>query len=462
MTASLQNTIERVRLLLQERYGDRIPLALVHTYGCQQNVSDGERLKGLLALMGYGFCERPEEAELILYNTCAVRENAEDRVFGNVGALKGAKRRNPGLIIGLCGCMVQQEHIAEKLKKSYPYVDLVFGTHVLSQLPEMLLQLLGEKRRVFNLSQEDAAIPEGLPIRRDPGVKAFLPVMYGCDNFCSYCVVPYVRGRERSRKPADILAEFRELLAAGYKDITLLGQNVNSYGRGLEEEISFAGLLRLLNKEEGDFRLRFMTSHPKDATFALIDTMAQCEKVCKHFHLPVQSGSDRILREMNRRYTTADYLRLIAYARERLPGITFTTDIIVGFPGETEEDFEQTLALLKRVRYDSIFSFIYSKRVGTRAASMEDPTPPEEKSRRFQRLLEVQREIGAELLESRVGSVCRVLAEGPGRSGEGWLTGRNEDNLIVDFPGGPELVGQFVTVRIEKALSWALQGRVQE
>jgi len=453
-----ENYIKKVQALLRESYGEKIPLAFVHTYGCQQNVSDGEKLKGMLALMGYGFCGSPEEAELVLFNTCAVRENAEDRVFGNVGALKKYKRRNPRMLIALCGCMVQQPHIAEKVKRSFPYVDLVFGPHALPSLPELLYAALAGKGRQFSFPKEEPSVPEGLPVLREEGVRAYLPIMYGCDNFCTYCVVPYVRGRERSRGSADILAEFTELIRSGRRDVTLLGQNVNSYGKGLSEDMDFASLLRLLNRQEGDFRLRFMTSHPKDATFALIDAMAECEKVARHFHLPVQSGSDRILSLMNRRYTAADYLKLVDYARERIPGISFTTDIIVGFPGETEEDFAATLDLLRRVRYDSIYSFIYSKRVGTRAASMEDPVSPEEKSRRFTELLRVQREIGEQILREKAGTLSRVLVEGEGKSAPGLLSGRNSENLIVEFPGDSSLTGSFADVRITGALSWALTG----
>lgn len=453
--------LSRVKALLQEKYKDFQPLALVHTYGCQQNVSDGEKIKGMLALMGYGFCENAEDAELIIYNTCAVRENAEDRVFGNVGQLKQKKRQNPNLLIALCGCMTQQEHIVEKIKKSYPYVDLIFGTHVLKELPRMLYEALTQKKRVVNISQENEEIPEGLPVIRSEKYQAYLPIMYGCNNFCTYCIVPYVRGRERSRSSAEIKKEFTELLRQGYRDITLLGQNVNSYGKGLEEEINFSSLLRLLNGIEGEFRLRFMTSHPRDASFELIDTIAECEKVCPHFHLPVQSGSDRILKEMNRHYTREDYLRLIDYAKMKIPEISFTSDIIVGFPGETEEDFQQTLSLIKEVEYDSLFSFIYSKRVGTRAAEMPDETSPEEKSDRFQRLLALQREIGSKKLSAYVGRVCRVLVDSRDKYEMGYLSGRTENFIIVNFPftdGAEKKIGQFVNIKITKALNWALIG----
>lgn len=455
--ASASADIAAVQSILQERYGDYIPLAYVHTFGCQQNVSDGEKIKGILALLGYGFTDTPDEARLILLNTCAVREHAEERVFGTIGAYKALKKKHPDLKIGLCGCMTQQEHIAEKIKKSYPQVDLVFGTNALDRLPHLLRQVLGEPTRVIDL-KASVGITEGIPVKREEnGFQAWLPIMYGCNNFCTYCVVPYVRGREVSRKSADILAEFTELVNSGVKEITLLGQNVNSYGKGLDEDINFSKLLRKLNAVEGDFRIRFMTSHPKDATFELIDTIAECEKMSAHFHLPVQSGSDTILAQMNRHYTVEQYLRLIDYARERIPNIAFTSDIIVGFPGETEEDFQKTLRLMEYVRFDSVFSFIYSKRVGTKAAEMEDPTPPEEKTDRIQRLLALQREIGNGRCQDYVGKICRVLAEGPGRN-EGMLTGRNEGYMLVDFPGTPDQIGQFVDVKVTKALGWALVG----
>ena len=342
----------QVRELLAARY-DHPPMAYVHSFGCQQNQSDGEKIAGMLAQMGYGFTDAPEQADLVIYNTCAVRENAEDRVFGNVGALKSAKKRRAGMLIGLCGCMMQQQAVADKIKKSYPYVDLVFGTHALHTLPELLYRrLLGENRQ-FSTENARGEIIEGVPLRRSGLIKANLPVMYGCDNFCTYCIVPYVRGRERSRNPGDVLNEARALVGQGYRELLLLGQNVNSYGKGLSEPINFAALLRRVNEIEDDFWIRFMTSHPKDCTHELIDTIAACNKVCRHIHLPVQSGSDRILAAMNRHYTVAHYLELIDYARARIPGVTFSSDIIVGFPGETRADFEQTLELIKRVRFNA-------------------------------------------------------------------------------------------------------------
>jgi tRNA-2-methylthio-N6-dimethylallyladenosine synthase len=454
--------MEKVKAILHQRYNDQIPMAHVHSYGCQQNVSDGEKIKGMLALMGYGFCETAQEADLVLYNTCAVRENAEDRVFGNVGALKHCKRRNPNLLIGLCGCMMQQEHIAQRVKKSFPYVDFVFGTHVLHRFPEILYRTLTSQKRVFETPESDGMIAEHLPIRRDGTIKAWVPIMYGCNNFCTYCIVPYVRGRERSRASEEILSEIRRLIADGYKEITLLGQNVNSYGKGLEESINFSELLRKINAIEGDFRIRFMTSHPKDATTELIDTIAECEKVCKHLHLPVQSGSDRILKLMNRHYTKEEYLSLIRYAKEKIPDISFTSDIIVGFPGETREDFLETLDLIRTVEYDSLFTFIYSKRVGTKAAQMDDPISDQEKSDWFTELLEVQKEIGCNRYDRYVGKTVRVLVDGEGKTGPGYLTGRTNQFIIVDFPGKPEWIGHFVDVTITKALNWALLGEIAD
>ncbi len=450
---------EQVRALLEELYPVP-PLAYVHSYGCQGNVSDGEKLKGMLADMGYGFCDQAEQADLVLFNTCAIRENAEDRIFGNVGALKRWKAQSPKHKLLLCGCMMQQPHIVEKLKQSYPYVDLIFGTHVIHQLPELLLSVLQQHKRVFYTPESDGVIAEGLPIRRDGTLKAWVPIMYGCNNFCTYCIVPYVKGRERSRQPEAILAEVRQLVEQGYKEITLLGQNVNSYGKTLEHPISFAQLLTQIDAIPGDFRIRFMTSHPKDATKELFDVMAKSQKICHHLHLPVQCGSDRILQAMNRRYTVEQYLGLIDYARSVMPDISFTTDIIVGFPGETLEDFQGTMELLKKVRYDSLFSFIYSKRVGTKAASMPDDTPHSVKSDRLQQLLALQRTIGEEVLSEYVGKTLRILVDGAGKSGEGYLTGRTDQYLIVDFPGDSALIGQFVTVKITKALNWALLGEL--
>ena len=422
------------------RHYDTPPLAFVHSYGCQQNVNDGERIKGVLVDIGYGLCDVPEDADLILFNTCAVREHAEQRVFGNVGALKGLKEKKPGLIIGLCGCMANQKQVVEKLRRSYPYVDLVFGVDGIDTLPALLARKLEEKKRIL---------------------RAWLPIMYGCDNFCTYCIVPYVRGREKSRRPGDILAEFKGLVAAGYKEITLLGQNVNSYGKGLdaEEKMDFSDLLNLLCAVPGDYHIRFMTSHPKDASRKLIDTIAAQPHLCKHLHLPVQCGSDRLLEKMNRHYTVEHYLDLIEYARARVPGITFSSDIIVGFPGETEEDFQGTLDLVRRVGYMQLFTFIYSKREGTPAASYPDPTPRAEKTDRMARLLKTQDEIAMALVKAQVGQTVRVLVEGSGRA-EGTLSGRLDNNLTVEFAGEEALLGQYARVKLTGARATVLLGEL--
>lgn len=439
---------------------DTPPLAYVHSYGCQQNVNDGERIKGVLTDIGYGLCDAPEQADLILFNTCAVREHAEQRVFGNVGALKGLKEKKPGLIIGLCGCMANQTHVVEKLRRSYPYVDLVFGVDGIDTLPQLLAQKLRTHKRVLLQPAQRPVIVENIPIRRESEFRAWLPIMYGCDNFCTYCIVPYVRGREKSRRPEDILAEFRGLVQAGYKEITLLGQNVNSYGKGLEEQIDFSDLLNLLCSVPGDYHIRFMTSHPKDASHKLIDTIAAQPKLCKHLHLPVQCGSDRVLAQMNRRYTVEQYMELIEYARSRVPGITFSSDIIVGFPGETEEDFQGTLDLVKKVGYMQLFTFIYSKRTGTKAADMPDETPRSEKTDRMARLLKTQDEIAMGLVKAQVGQTVRVLVEGFGRV-EGTLTGRLDNNLTVEFAADPALLGQYAKVKLTSARATVLLGQLE-
>ena len=436
------------------------PLAYVHSFGCQQNVNDGEKIKGVLADIGYGMCDSVEEADLILFNTCAVREHAEQRVFGNVGALKRLKKDKPGLIIGLCGCMAQQQSIVDKIRESYPFVDIVFGVNGIDTLPQLLCEKsAGNKKRILLTPTERAEVVEETPIRRDSNFRAWLPIMYGCDNFCTYCIVPYVRGRERSRRSADILAEFKELVAAGYKEITLLGQNVNSYGKGLEEQIDFSDLLNLLCTVPGDYHIRFMTSHPKDASRKLIDTIAAQDKICNHLHLPVQSGSGRILAQMNRHYTVAQYLELMDYAKEKIPGITFSSDIIVGFPGETEEDFEGTLELIRKVGYMQLFTFIYSKRSGTKAATMPDPITRKEKTDRMARLLSVQDEIARKLVADMTDQTQRVLVEGPGRD-EGTLSGRLTNNLVVEFAAEPSLVGSYAMVHLTGSRGTVLKGEL--
>lgn len=456
------NFAEKVKAVLSYRYYEKTPKAYIHTYGCQGNVADSERIMGMLKSMGYEFTEELSEADFILYNTCAVREHAEDRVFGNIGILKKYKEANRKLVIAMCGCMMQQEHIREKIYKSYPYVDLVFGTHVLYKLPELLYETLNGSKRVVCAPNEAGKIAEGIPIYRDRGVKAWLPIMYGCDNFCTYCIVPYVRGRERSREPEDILLEAKEIISKGYKDITLLGQNVNSYGKNNKSDMNFARLLREVNSLDGDFIIRFMTSHPKDCTKELIDAVAECDKVAKHIHLPVQSGNDRVLKAMNRHYDRAKYIELINYAKEKIPNLSLTSDIIVGFPGETYEDFLDTVSLIKEVEFTSLFTFIYSKRVGTKAASMDDPVSREEKGRWFKELCDVQEEIAAKRTGTMLGKTYRVLVEGESKNKENYLSGRTDGNIIIEFPADKTLISKFVNVKVTESLNWILRGEVQK
>ncbi len=448
---------ERVRAHYAAKYADRLPLACVRTFGCQQNVADSERIKGMLAEMGFGFTDLPDEADVILFNTCAVREHASDRVFGNVGALKHIKRRRPDTVIAVCGCMVQQPHVAKKLRESYPFVSLVFGTHVIHRFPELLWGAMTERGQLSVTPDSDGVIVEGLPVCRDGRFKAWLSIMNGCNNFCTYCIVPYVRGRERSRQPEAILAEARELAAAGYKEITLLGQNVNSYGKGEDHGVNFAELLRRINAIPGDFTVRFMTSHPKDATRELFDTIAACEKVSHHFHLPFQSGNDRVLAAMNRRYTRAQYLELVRYARAVVPDISFTSDVIVGFPGETREEFEDTLSLVKEVGFTSLFTFIYSPRKGTPAAELPDPVPLKEKTAWLQELTALQETISGERLAAYVGTTQRALLE---TVAEGYLEARLPDNSVVRVQGDEALIGRYATVRISEARSWIMTGDI--
>lgn len=430
---------ERVREIVMNKYGYK-PLAFVHTYGCQQNVSDSEHLKGYLELMGYGFTDDLNEADLVLYNTCAVREHAETRVFGNVGILKANKRQRPNMLICMCGCMAQQTKVSDRIRKSYPYVDILFGTQVRHKFPEFVYRKLTLGKRVFENPKDDSGIFEGIPVHRDGTFKKWLPIMQGCNNFCTYCIVPYVRGREFSREPEDVLAEAKELINSGAKEIMLLGQNVNSYGKNCQHKMTFAGLLREINALEGDFRIRFMTSHPKDCSDELLVAMSECEKVERHLHLPVQCGSDRVLKAMNRHYDSASYLKLIDRARELMPNIQFTSDIIVGFPGETEEDFTKTVELIKRVEYYSLFTFIFSPRPGTPAAEMPDTESKEDKSRRFSEMLKVQEEVSLRLNKALIGKKVRLLIE---EADGDMLIGRSSENLVVRIAGKPEDLGTF-------------------
>ena len=449
----------RVRRSLGE--GERF--AMVDTYGCQQNESDSEILRGCLRDMGYTITREEEKADVIVVNTCAVREHAQMRVFGNVGALVHIKRVHPERIVVLCGCMAQSPEIREMVRKSYRVVDLCFGPHDLWRFPELFEKTLqvhglpGSRSRVFEATDAET-VAEGLPRARDGSVKAWLTIMNGCNNFCSYCIVPYVRGRERSRRSEDVVAEARSLVEAGYRDITLLGQNVNSYGRGLAEECDFADLLRKINAIKGDFRIRFMTSHPKDATEKLFAAMAECEKVAPHLHLPVQSGSDRILKAMNRGYTAEKYLRQVELARRYVPELVLTTDVIVGFPGETEEDFLATLALTEQVGYDSMFTFIYSRRPGTAAARWEDDTPRPVIQDRFDRLLQSANAVSAALHRAQEGKVVRVLIDGEAKNGDYTLSSRTAGGRLVHLRGGSELIGRWAHVRIAGSNTYALFG----
>ncbi len=422
------------------------PKAHIVTFGCQQNVSDSERIKGMLTLCGYELTDDMESADFILFNTCAVREHAEDRVYGNVGAVKQYKRKNPNLILAVCGCMVQQQTVSDRFYKSYPYVDILFGTQVQHRLPEFIYRRLTGGKRVYELTLDNGDIVENVPVCRDGDIKGWLPIMYGCDNFCTYCIVPYVRGRERSREPEEILAEAKKMIDSGYKEIMLLGQNVNSYGKNCKADINFAKLLRMINDIEGDFRIRFMTSHPKDCTIELLDAIRDCKKVERHIHLPFQSGSSRILKLMNRRYDREGYLQLIKAARERIPDVEFTSDIIVGFPGESYEDFLETLSLVRQVRFYSLFTFIYSSRIGTPAADMPDPVSREQKGRWFSELLRVQDEISKQLNSELVGKTVRVLCEEVTANGK--ICGKTAGYASVEFEGTPDLIGKFADVRI--------------
>lgn len=440
--------------------GGKQLLAMVDTYGCQQNEADSERLRGYLQKMGYGFTQDETQADLVVINTCAIREHAEMRVLGNVGNLTHTKAKNPDQIIAVCGCMVQQEHMAEKLKKSYPIVDLVFGPHELWRFPELLLEQMTRKKRVFAVEPAQGTVYEGIPHARDSKVKAWLSIMYGCNNFCTYCVVPYVRGRERSRRPEEILEEARQLVADGYKEITLLGQNVNSYGKDLDEPMDFADLLRAINDIPGDFIIRFMTSHPKDATEKLFKTMAECEKCAHQLHLPVQAGNDRVIKAMNRHYDRATYLEEVRLARQYMPDLVLTTDIIVGFPGETDEEFEDTLTLVEQVRYDSMFTFIFSPRKGTPAAEMPDPFTRQEKQVRFDKLLEAANRISAEKHKEYEGKTVRVLIDGPSDSQGYNLTSRTNGGRLVHLNGDESRIGTFADVKITGSNTWALYGEL--
>ena len=455
--AKQKEYIQLARAIVEQKFS-YAPKAFVHTYGCQGNVADGERLKGMLEEIGYELVDELEGADLVLYNTCAIREHAEDRVFGNVGALKQMKTANKEMKILLCGCMMQQEWVVEKIKKSYPFVDIVFGTHVIHRLPEFLYTSLRGGKKIREYPDSDGVIAEELPVHRDSDFKAWIPVMYGCNNFCTYCIVPYVRGRERSRDPKEIIGEAKQLVAEGYKEITLLGQNVNSYGKHPDYGMNFAGLLRELNAIEGDFIIRFMTSHPKDCTYELLDTMAQCKKVARHLHLPFQSGNNRVLDAMNRRYTREKYLDLLTYAYKVMPDLSVTSDVIVGFPGETYEEFRDTVTLVEEAGFTSMFTFIFSSRIGTKAASMPDPVSREEKGKWFKELLDTQEKIAAVRTASMVGKTYRVLCESISKGG--LIEGRTQGNIIIEFPADKSVIGSFREVKVTESLTWILRGEL--
>ena len=434
--------------------------ALVDTFGCQQNVADSQHIMGMLEAMGCTFVTAPEDADIVVLNTCAIRDHAEKRVYGTLGALTHTKKANPEQLICLCGCMAQRPEVAEKVRQSYRHVDLVFGPQALWKFPELLYQVYTRRGRVFSVEEEHGAIAEGMPVVREGRTRAWVSIMYGCNNFCSYCIVPYVRGRERSREPARIIEEVRQLAAEGYKEITLLGQNVNSYGKDLDTPWDFADLLSELDKLEGDYLLRFMSSQPKDASYKLFDTMARCKHVAKQLHLPVQSGCDRVLRAMNRPYDRAKYLDLITYARKVMPDLVLTSDVIIGFPGETEAEAMETVALVEQVRFDALFTFIFSPRPGTPAAKMDDPVPRSEKQKWFDRLCDTQNRISEEIHARYVGDTLRCLIDGESDDSRWPLTARTAGGRLVHLVGSPDAVGAYRDVRITDSNTWALFGEL--
>ncbi len=437
------------------------PKYMIQTFGCQMNEHDSEKLCAMLDEMGYERSVFVEECDLIIYNTCAVRENAELKVYGNLGQLKFQKRKNPELKIAVCGCMMQQPHVVKELKAKYNHVDLVFGTHNLYKFPELLVNSMEAEKMLVDVWDVDGEVVEGLRSSRKFELKAFVNIMYGCNNFCTYCIVPYTRGRERSRTPEDIINEIKELAPNGTKEITLLGQNVDSYGKTLENPITFAELLRKVNEIEGIERIRFMTSHPKDISDEVIYAIRDCDKVCEFLHLPVQCGSTSLLKKMNRHYSKEDYLRIIEKAKAEVPDIAFSTDLMIGFPGETEEDLLDTIDVVQKVRYDSAFTFIYSKRTGTPAAKMENQIPDDVKHERFNRVLNEVNKVVAEINEEYRGKVVEVLVEGKSKTDETVLTGRTRQNKLVNFTGGTmDMIGTLVNVKITDPKTFSLQGEL--
>ncbi|EKN40648.1 (dimethylallyl)adenosine tRNA methylthiotransferase [Clostridium botulinum CFSAN001627] len=430
----------------------------IETWGCQMNEEDSEKLSGMLKKEGYIRTEERENADVIIFNTCCVRENAELKVYGNLGILKGLKSKNPNLIIAVTGCMMQQKGMAETIKKKFPFVDIIIGTHNLHNFPNYLNEVKKKDTSVLKIQEKENSIIENMPIDRKNSMKAFVTIMYGCNNFCTYCIVPYVRGRERSRTPENIEAEIKKLISEDYKEITLLGQNVNSYGKDLEPNVTFAELLKRVNNIEGLERVRFMTSHPKDLTDDVIEAIAKCDKLCEQIHLPVQSGSSEILKKMNRHYDREKYLDVVSKIKKLIPNVALSTDIIVGFPGETEKDFEETLSLVKEVEYDSAFTFLYSIRKGTPAAKFEDQVPEDVKHKRFNRLVEVLNEISAKKNKAYEGKIEEVLVEGTSKNDENKLMGRTRTGKLVNFIGDKDSIGELVNVKIIKANSFSLTG----
>ncbi len=461
-----QYFMERAREQLREyeRELGRPLTCCINTFGCQMNARDSEKLMGILEAIGYQATES-EEADFVLYNTCTVRENANQRVYGRLGQLGAYKKKKPHMMIALCGCMMQEPEVVERIRTSYRFVDLVFGTHNIFKLAELVSQCLDARnekkhRTVVDIWEDTDQIVEDLPVERKYPFKSGVNIMFGCNNFCSYCIVPYVRGRERSRQPEEIVKEIRNLVADGVVEVMLLGQNVNSYGKNLDQPMTFAQLLEQVEAVEGLERIRFMTSHPKDLSDELIQVMARSKKICRHLHLPLQSGSSRILEKMNRRYTKEQFLALAEKIKGAVPGISLTTDIIVGFPGETEEDFEETLDVVRKVEFDSAFTFIYSKRTGTPAASMENQIPGEVVKQRFDRLLKEVQDISARICGRDVDTVQQVLVEEVNDHTEGLMTGRLSNNTVVHFPGDPSMIGRLLDVYLEESRGFYYMARL--
>lgn len=452
--------IEKVAEKVRTKFVTGKPMVNITTWGCQMNEHDSENIFGMLEKMGYGVTEEQSDADLIIYNTCAVRENAELKVYGNLHVLKKYKEKNPDLVIAVCGCMMQQPHVVEEIKNKYPHVNLVFGTHNIYKFPELLNTVIESDEAMYDIWDIDGRIIEGLPTQRKHDIKAFVNIMYGCNNFCTYCIVPYTRGRERSRNPEDIITEAKKLVEGGVKEITLLGQNVNSYGKTFEPQYPFHRLLEDMNNIEGLERIRFMTSHPKDISDQLIDAIANLEKVCESLHLPVQSGSSRVLKEMRRHYTKEDYLSIIDKVKEKVDGIGLTTDIMVGFPGETEEDFAHTLDVVRKAQYDLAFTFLYSVRKGTVAENMDNHIDEDVKKDRFDRLLAVVNEAATKTAQAYQDKVVEVLVEGVSKKNPEYMMGRNRQNKLVNFKGTEDLIGKLVNVKITEPKSFSLNGEM--